>query len=265
MWFQIDEQALDDTRIRLLGAHLHLSFGEAFLACCRVWCWLYKQCGRDMTTEEVDVVSGHSGFAEAMERNQLAEFTPDGIRIRGDKRAKAYGAFCIRQRDLVKRRYGKDPVTGVAITNELPPVEPGELPKAGLRVSLDLDLDLPDSGSGKSSPRAIAKARQAEKAEQAKVATEAWLEWFNRSFARSFRVTQALTKQVGAILAQGHTERPDMRGVALYLGMRWEGQAEMVPFLVPPSILRPSKFEERLELAREWDRTVNGQKIWGSP
>ena len=119
----------------------------------------------------------------------------------------------------------------------------------------------PESGSGKSS----ARAKQAEARAIAEAAAASWLEWFNRVFARSFRMTQALTKQVGALLAQGHSEKPDMRGVALYLAMRWEDKPDMAAFLVPPSILRVTKFEARLELAREWDRTVNGQKIWGSP
>lgn len=90
---------------------------------------------------------------------------------------------------------------------------------------------------------------------------EAWLEWFNRRFTRSFQLTPELLKQVGAILGRGWSQKPDMRGVALYLRSRWQDDEAMAPHLVPSTILRISKFAERLDLAREWDRQC-GSPIW---
>jgi len=260
-WFKVRKAALTDWRIALLAEELGGSFGDAFHLCSTVWCRLYERGGGFMPATEVDGVARRKGLAEAMVKVGLADATPDGLRIHGDELAMQWAQFRISQKQ--KSIAGNEARWGNADDNKVPVGIPPGVPGASPGILISSSLS--GSGSSPESGRAAAQARQAEKREQARVATEAWLEWFNRSFARSFRVTQALTKQVGAILAQGHTEKPDMRGVALYLGMRWEDKPEMAAFLVPPSILRPSKFEERLELAREWDRTINGRKIWGSP
>lgn len=240
MYFQVDSKALTDERIVLLGARLGIGHSGAFYACCKVWCWLYKQCGRAMTEEEVDAVSGHSGFAKAMEQCQLADYGPEGLRIRGDSRARKYGEFCKRQLERIRKRFplhdvGED-------TNGIPAVEPPVIPKTGLISSGDLDL-IPDSESGKSSPRAEA---------------ESWMAWFNQRFRRRLTVTKAVTKAIGALMVAGYREDPDLRGVALFLESQWKGDPKMDRFLVPTTILRITAFEDRLSLAREWN-----PKHWG--
>jgi hypothetical protein len=90
------------------------------------------------------------------------------------------------------------------------------------------------------------------------------VEWFNRRFTRAFTASPELVKQVSALLARGYSEKPDMRGVALYLRSRWEDDEKMRGHLVPSTILRITKFAERLDAAREWDRE-SGATIWGSP
>lgn len=147
MWFQVEEGALTDERIQLLGVRLGLSHGDAFLATCRVWRWLYKQGGRDMTVEEVTVVSQVQGFAEAMEAHQLADYTLEGLlRIRGCGRAQKYGAFCERQKH---RRAQRKAPNEMVITNDQPAVEPTVLPKRGL-------ISSESSSRVSSSPESIA-------------------------------------------------------------------------------------------------------------
>lgn len=241
MWFQVEETALYDARVKLLGVALGLSHEAAFMALCRVWCWLYKQGGRPMTVGELDVVSGYSGFGLAMERHDLADDTPEGFRLRGSGRAKRYGIFCEQQKVRsvagVKARRVK---SEVAITNDNPAGYPPGNPKTGLISSGDL---IPDSESGKSSPRAEA---------------ESWMGWFNQRFRRRLTVTKAVTKAIGALMVAGYREDPDLRDVALFLESQWKGNPKMDRFLVPATILRITAFEDRLSLAREWN-----PKHWG--
>lgn len=249
MWFQVEYSALHDERVKLLAKRLGVSFNDAFVALCHVWAWLYKQGGGPMVAEEVDVVGGYSGLGEGMESVGLAEATPEGLRIRGDKRAKAYGAFRLRQHDRAQARQDRlhdlEKTNVVEETIGVPTALPSAVPKSASNDLSDLSGDLfPESGSGKTTVRT--------KAQLARDAAASWMEWFNRHFTRRLTVTQALVKQVGALLAQGYTDKPDMRGVALYLENLWEGDAKMAQYLVPASILRVTKFEERLDLAKEW-------------
>lgn len=98
MWFQVEDGALKDERVMLLAQELGLTYGEAFYRLCRVWAWLYKQGGQLMAPEEVDIVSEQCGLAEGMIKHRLADATPEGLRIRGDARAKRYREFCTRQK-----------------------------------------------------------------------------------------------------------------------------------------------------------------------
>lgn len=259
MWFKVDGAALDDWRFPRLGMELQVSHFEAFYLCCRVWRRLYERGGGLMPAMEVNAAARRMDMANALVASDLAEDTPDGLRIRGEERANEYGKYIANQR--AKSEAGVASRV-MAKTNDDPRVNPGVHPGANpvLYLSGSRSGSSPESGSGESSQHAIARARQAEKRELAKAATEAWVEWFNRTFARSFRVTQELSKQVGAILAQGYSEKPDMRGVALYLRSRWEDDPVMGVNLVPSTILRSTKFAERLDLAKEW-----GPQFWESP
>lgn len=258
-YFKVGKIALHDWRIRLMATEESMSFGDAFHLCCLVWCHLYERGGGTMPATEVDAVAEYLGMAKAMLSVGLADDTPEGLRIHGEERAAKFVAYRQRQRDKSiaahRARYGKEE------NKELPAGSAGaEASPARITLTLSGSGSSPESGSGESSQHAIARARQAEKRELAKAATEAWVEWFNRTFARSFRVTQELSKQVGAILAQGYSEKPDMRGVALYLRSRWEDDPVMGVNLVPSTILRSTKFAERLDLAKEW-----GPQFWESP
>jgi hypothetical protein len=100
VWFQVEETALHDRRIRLLAKRLGVTRGDAFYACCLVWCWLYKRGGDLLTAEEVDEVGELPGLGEAMALEGLADAVESGLRICGGKRARRYAAF----RDLQKKR-----------------------------------------------------------------------------------------------------------------------------------------------------------------
>jgi len=254
VWFQVEESAPHDPRIRLLARRLGITRGDAFLACCLVWCWLYKRGGGDeMATEEVDTVGENPGLAGAMVEVGLADPIESGVRIRGGKRAKRYAAFCALQK---KRALEREAAKREQANNGAPVVLPNEHQGGSLSLLV--------SGSGSQSPeRSAALARQASKRAADAAAAGEWVEWFNRRFARAFTVTPELVKAVGALLARGYSEKPDMRGVALYLRSRWEGSDEMRHNLVPSTILRITKFPERLDLAKEWDRQ-SGAGIWGA-
>ena len=263
MWFRVDEEALDDPRIELVALKLGISDGDAFKACCRIWRWLYKRGGGLVPPEEIDKVSRQSGLAEQLIATGLADAHPDGLRIKGDKRADRYAAFCREQRrkSLMGRNQHLDSESVTIKTNGDPAACPPDEPPAGPIYILSSS----SSGSGSPDPESgRARERQAEKRAVTLAAAEAWLEWFNRRFARSFRLTPELSKLVGALLAKGYSEKPDMRGVALYMRSQWEGDEKMARFLVPSTILRPTKFAERLDLAREWDHSC-GDLIWVKP
>lgn len=253
MWFKVDGEALDDWRYPAMGMELGVSMYEAFWLACRVWRRLYKQGGGYMSARDVDAAAGRAGVAKAMLASELADETPDGLRIHGDERAAEYGRFIECQK--VKSEAGVAAKV-MAKTNSNPRVDPGVNPGVNPVLYLSESGSSPDPESGKSQ----ARARQAEARQAAQAACDAWVEWFNRRFTRSFRVTQALVKQVGAILAQGYSEKPDMRAVALYLGSRWQDDEKMAVHLVPSTILRATKFAERVDLAKEWR-----PDLWGSP
>lgn len=252
MWFRVDEKAPDDERIKLVAARLGMTHGDAFLACCRVWRWLYRKGAGVMQPDEVDTVSGYSGFAHAMLECQLAEGTPEGLRIAGSKRAEKYAAFCALQRE--RSLLAVTARNEVEHTNGHPMGDPLGHPSVPIYILSGSESD-PDPESGKSEVRAevVARERQRLKHQEAEEAAERWMEWFNRRFTRSFRVTKEVTKAVRALLTAGYSEKPDMRAVALYLRSRWGEDEKMQQYLVPSSILRPTKFAERLDLAREWD------------
>jgi uncharacterized phage protein (TIGR02220 family) len=77
---------------------------------------------------------------------------------------------------------------------------------------------------------------------------ESWAEWFARKSGRKFSATEPLTAQVKALIAAGHTQR-QLRAVALYCIREWQGDPKMAKHLVPSTLLRPGKFQERLDLA----------------
>lgn len=150
MWFQVEDSALHDERVKLLAKRLGTSFDSALVALLRVWAWLYKQGGRPLTEEEVDVTSGVPGFSAQLVECDLAEAGSDGLRIRGSARAKKYGAFRERQQKRAQEAHDKRRTEGV-ITNDLPTAlpmaEPTALPKTRLisseiLVSRSLSLDL---------------------------------------------------------------------------------------------------------------------------
>jgi len=87
------------------------------------------------------------------------------------------------------------------------------------------------------------------KAVTARVAAEAWLEWFNRIYRRRYTANPELLRDVQALLARGFTEY-QMRAVAAHLAKRWEGDPEMSKFVRPSTLLKPSKFAERLDEAK---------------
>lgn len=259
MWFRVEADALDDERIVLLAQELGVSHGDAFHACSRVWCWLYKRGAGVMRPEEIDAVARHSGFANAMLNACLAEATEHGLRVKGGKRAEAYASFRERQKAkselaVIARTSGKNVAEH---TFAHPPGNPSPLgdPDIYLRSGSGSSGD-PDSG--KSTRLAKARERMAEKRERERAAVESFLEWFNRTFGKAFRGSQEVTKLIGALLDRGYSEKPDMRGVALYLESRWKDDERMRDFLVPSTILRATKFQERLDLAKQW-----APDIWG--
>lgn len=285
VWFKVEESALADPRISVLGARLGMSRSEAFEACCRVWCWLYRRGGQVLTAQELEGAAQRSGFANAMLDVGLADECPEGIRIKGAWRAEGHAAFVEQQR--AKSKLGvaaRKAKSGTHEHTDGPNGSPNGSPPGEPNIILLSDLDLKNRDPG-SNPRSnnldLTHARSTENANQlpliplvgrkqkpiaakdaaALAAAEEWIGWFGRCFSRRFTVTVELVKQVGALLQRGYSEKPDMRGVALYLASQWEGDERMAAYLRPSTILVASKFAERLDLAKEWDRML-GCKIW---
>jgi hypothetical protein len=262
VWFKLELSALDDPRIALLGVRLGISDGDAFKACCRVWGWLYQRGPGPMAEDEVNAVGRYSGLAEQLVSCGLAEATTEGLRIKGEERARKFADLRVLQK--AKSALGVEARMAAFVmpeTNDNPPGDPGVNPRVNPDI---LSLDLRSGSLDQISDRSRSLDRVAQKRHEAECAAYAWVEWFNRRFTRAFTASPELVKQVSALLARGYSEKPDMRGVALYLRSRWEDDEKMRGHLVPSTILRITKFAERLDAAREWDRE-SGATIWGSP
>lgn len=263
---RVEDTILDHDGLRLAAARLGCSYGDALYCLLRVWRSLYKRGGALMRAEEIDAISGCRGFAEALIAPgvELAEDTGSGIRMSGSERAERYGHFLAAQKansEVAKamrdeKRSGSPVGTMnvVESTNKVPLGLPTEVPMGvPLTVpvlylsSLRSDPD-PDSGSVtpiRPDPYAAARVQAA-----------SWVEWFNRRFGRRLTANRELVKQVKALMALGYSEKPDMRGVALYLKYKWQDDDRMREHLIPSTILRPTRFAERLDLAREWDPAI---------
>lgn len=108
MWLKIDESALDDWRIALLGRRMSGSYADALLVCMRVWRRLYNRGGGVMAPEEIDAVANRDGVAMLLVECSLADATQDGIRIRGEDRAKEFSYYRASQsKKGQKRQSGK--------------------------------------------------------------------------------------------------------------------------------------------------------------
>jgi len=254
--FWIEESALDDPSVAVLGVRLGITEDAAFKACCRAWAW-HCQCSE----AELDAVARHSGFTAAMVDCGLARSTPDGIRFTGPQGERKSAALRMRARRaaLPRSRRANKTRTKTRTKPERVPEQKANSSQASLfaaetgAVPKQVFLRYGPSEALKTASEASRKL-QADQRAAALQATETWLAFFNRKFTRTFQVTKELQKTIGGLLARGYTERPDMRGVALYLKAEWGEDEKMAKHLVPSTILRPSKFAERLQLAKEWAR-----------
>lgn len=251
MWLRVEDSILDHDGLRLAARRMACSYGDALLMLMRVWRALYKRGGATMTTEEIDTIAGRDGFADQIIAPgvELAVVDPGGIRMLGSDRAEKYGAYRLAQKANSELAVAakKASVLPETFSGASVPIGTNEVP---LGIPLGSPLGYPDgnpvldlSGSGSSGVRSP---------DQSKLAAQAWVEWFNRKFGRQMRANTELVKMVRGLMVRGYTEKPDMRGVALYLRAKWGDDEKMREHLVPSTILRPTKFAERLDLAKEW-------------
>jgi hypothetical protein len=82
-----DLRSRHDVRYKRLARRLGISHAEAFGRAVWVWFELYDRAGGFMSAEDIDIAAELDGFAAAMVTSELAEETPDGIRVRGNERA----------------------------------------------------------------------------------------------------------------------------------------------------------------------------------
>lgn len=250
MWMKVDETALDDWRIALLAQRMDATYELALLVCMRVWKRLYDRGGGPMHPDEIDAAGRRAGLGILMAECGLAESSLEGLRIRGDERAKGIAKHRVTQQDkaleMWRQRRAADNSDAAALPGHSQSISPGEA--VFTLSSLRSDPD-PESGSG-----SVVPIRDPFR--DARASAEAWVEWFNRRFGRQMRVHQELVRTVKGLLSRGFSEKPDMRGVALYLKAQWSDDEKMRGHLVPSTILRPTKFAERLDLARDWDPSI---------
>lgn len=82
-----DSKARHDVRYKRLARRLGISHADAFGRSIWVWFELYERAGAYLSAEDIDIAAEMDGFAAAMVECELAEETPDGIRVRGNERA----------------------------------------------------------------------------------------------------------------------------------------------------------------------------------
>ena len=87
MRVNVDEQALNDPRIKRLAKRLGVTHGDAFFACIKVWFAMYHKAGEPLSPEDIDAVSDVDGMAEGMIACELGHATEAGVRISGSERA----------------------------------------------------------------------------------------------------------------------------------------------------------------------------------
>lgn len=86
---------------------------------------------------------------------------------------------------------------------------------------------------------------------------EDYMAWYNREFGRKFRVHVEVIRLVRALTARWYSLE-DMQLVARYLASQWADDPKMARFVVPTSMLTFQKFQERLDLAKEWEAKRTG-------
>lgn len=84
---------------------------------------------------------------------------------------------------------------------------------------------------------------------RAKVEASSYIEWFNKHFDREFRVIDTVLRDVKKLLKDGYDQK-DMRRVAWFKRSEWLDNPEMVKYLRPETLLRPSKFGGYLDEAK---------------
>lgn len=82
-----DSRSRHDPRYKRLARRLSVSHADAYGRAIWVWFELYERAGAFMSAEDIDIAAEFDGFAAAMVACELAEETPDGIRVRGNERA----------------------------------------------------------------------------------------------------------------------------------------------------------------------------------
>jgi hypothetical protein len=97
-----------------------------------------------------------------------------------------------------------------------------------------------------SGSRPTAAAR--ESSDEARREAESFVAWFNHRFQRSFAVRKETVRMVKALLRDGHSQK-DLRAVAWVFGRDWDAKPDMQRYVTPGSLLRSTKFGERLDVA----------------
>jgi hypothetical protein len=140
MWYQVDEKAISDLRIKFLGRQLGMSHAEAFLLMNRVWLKLYKQAGAGegilFDPIALDLDFGIDGLAESLVLTDLAEVVAGGaIRCRGAERAEALAKVSEAQSERAKRGWEKRktpmPRHSPGNAPAMPPAMPGHVESNG--------------------------------------------------------------------------------------------------------------------------------------
>lgn len=216
---------------------LPLALGHAML----LWGAAYDLRSPVMSEEHVDLASLRAGFARELVHASLADETPEGIRIRGVEERIEYL--------LTQHERGRKGGLASAQARAQRPLNKGNgsntsepVASGALKPPLALALVLP--------PEKKPSPGYARHGMEAQTTATVYVEWFNRNFHREFTARQDLVKMVAALLVRKYTLE-DMKAVSWVHGQRWSQKPEMREYVVPASLLRPSKFGGRLDEANE--------------
>lgn len=264
MRVNVDSSSLTDPRFKLLGKALGMNHFEARGRCLYVWNECYERASERLTMDEVDALAEVDGFARAMISVGLASFIESVVTVAGVEqriewirsRRKSALKGGKRTREAWARRKSADLTEGHMACQEAYHAEShkaqhAESPLAPALAPAPALSQIPECGVSPHDALPGLEIQTVRKPDPAREAAQSWLDWFNQRFARRFTLTQETVKQVRALLARGYLEKPDMRGVALFLRDEWQSKPEMQRYLKPMSILVAEKFGERLDEARE--------------
>jgi uncharacterized protein len=258
---RIEAKAFDDARIVALGRRLGIDRFSALGRMAFIWRHCTEEETHTITLELADAVADLTGFSDACVSVGLATFVGPGLlKIKGTEgriewishRREAARIGGLKSAEV---RASKRQASAQANVDQVLEQTPSKL-QPSYSYSGYGSSNLPDSCQADVRPPPPLTLVPVPSSVIAKPAVfrqeaDAWVDWFNRKYARAYTSNKALVDQVKSLLAKGYTQR-DLRKVTAYLHFKWHEDPKMRDFVKPSVILRITKFAERLDEAREW-------------